>query len=57
MQQRMKCKEDGCKEEVVYEYRPLIAFSTIRELVQREETVYLTCPNEHTHRYNVPVGG
>lgn len=49
---KMPCKEQQCKEEVTYEREVVRGFRPSRS-GSRTIVVYLTCPADHTHRYEI----
>ncbi|MGB7292164.1 MAG: hypothetical protein WBD99_08330 [Thermodesulfobacteriota bacterium] len=56
MAQSFKCKEPGCEEQIVYEYDPVVGAVEMATPVESNEVeveVYLTCGNDHTHKYKV----
>lgn len=58
MTQKFKCKESGCDKKVSYEpiaFFGLIRSDTIPIPKRKTKHVYLTCENDHTHKYTVTV--
>lgn len=57
---KTQCKEENCNDEV--EYKPKRVFglkkphTSDKEEEQQLITIYLTCPNGHTHAYRVTQG-
>jgi hypothetical protein len=49
------CKEKGCDKSVVYERTVVRGFQPVRRSPNATVTVYLTCPDGHTHKYVLPA--
>jgi hypothetical protein len=54
--QEFKCLEPSCNEKVVFKYTIIIGTTkAFGGRGEREEEAYLTCPNNHTHKYRVKI--
>lgn len=49
-EREVPCKEPGCNQTVTYERKVVRGFKQLRE-EPRHVSVYLTCANDHTHKY------
>lgn len=46
------CKEESCEEIVTYKRQTVLGFRTSHS-GSKTISVYLTCPQDHTHKYEI----